>query len=128
MENPAQPSDIADRGYSGTAITTVQQTWLDVSFRALRRDLARLGVDLDAAVEAQTLDPADVKDVVVSAALRVLRNPEGVEQESGSIDDYTESATRRDATEDVYFTAAELRRLTPLDTASAEWAGSVKYS
>lgn len=127
MENPAQPSDVTDRGYSGTASGTVQQTWLDVAFRALRRDLSRLGVDLDAAVAAETLDQDDVKDVVVAAALRVLRNPEGVEQESGGIDDYTESATRRDATEDVYFTAAELRRLTPA-VASTTWAGSVKYS
>lgn len=128
MENPAQPGDIADRGYSGTADTTAQQTWLDVSFRALRRELSLVGVDLDASVEAESLDVDDIKDVVVAAALRVLRNPEGAEQESGSIDDYQESVKRRDATEDVYFTAAELRRLTPVVTTSTDWAGSVKYS
>ena len=127
MENPAQPSDLTNRGYSGTANTTVQQTWLDVSFRALRRDLLRGGVDIDAAVEAQTLTVDDIKDVVVAAAKRALDNPDGIVDESGGIDDYNESFKRRDATEDVYFTAAELRRLTPASTGTG-WSGSLKYS
>lgn len=127
MENPAQSSDLTDRGYSGTASTTVQQTWLDVSFRALRRELRRLGVKLEEALLADDLDLADVIDVVVSGAKRALDNPEGVKQYSGGIDDYTESTTLRDATEDVYFTTAELRRLTPAPVATG-WSGSLKYS
>jgi hypothetical protein len=126
MENPAEPSDLTNRGYSGTASGTVQQTWLDVSFRSLRRALRRLGVDLDA--DPSVVDVADVKDVVVSAALRVLTNPDGVKAESGSVDDYTESRTYADETQDVYFTAAELSGLIPLPTAGNEWVGSVKYS
>lgn len=126
MENPAQPSDLTNRGYSGPPSGTVQQTWLDVSFRSLRRALRRLGVDLDA--EPAVVDADDVKDVVVSAALRVLSNPEGVKTESGGIDDYTESRTYADETKDVYFTAAELTGLIPLAPVGDEWAGSVKYS
>lgn len=130
-ENPAKPADLTSRGYSGPANGTVQQTWLDVAFRALRRDLSRLGVDLDARLEDTTLDKDDVVDVVAAAALRVLRNPDGVEdeQESGSIDNYSESRTvkRGDATQDVYFTAAELRRFTPIESTGGGWVGSVKY-
>lgn len=126
MENPAQPSDLTARGYSGTANTAVQQTWLDVTFRALRRDLLRAGVNLDTAVQAGTITDDDVRDVVVAAAKRALDNPEGAVQESVSVDDFTESVKRRDATEDVYFTAAELRRLTPVSTGTG-WTGSVQY-
>lgn len=125
MENPAQPQNLTARGYSGPASTEVQQEWLDVSFRALRRELRVLGVDIDADPSPVAVD--DLTDVIVSATLRILRNPDGVEQESGGVDDYTESRTLRDATEDVYFTAAELRGLIPLTAISGEWSGSVKY-
>lgn len=126
MENPAQEQDLTNRGYTGPADPAVQKEWLDVAFRALRRELRLNGVDIDA--DPAPVDPSDIKDVVVSAALRVLRNPEGAKSTSGSVDDYSESTDHADATEDVYFTAAELRGLIPLGSIDTGWAGSVKYS
>lgn len=129
--NPAQPSDLANRGYTGSATDTVQQTRLDESWRALRRerfdDGLRVGPSIDARLDSVDLDIQDVIDVVCQAAMRVLRNPEGAKQESGGIDDWTESQTLADASLDVYFTAAELRRLAPEVTATPT-AGSFKYS
>lgn len=126
MENPAQSSDLTNRGYSGPADTAVQQEWLNVTFRALRRKLRKeYGVDIDA--DPASVDPEDLKDVVVSAALRVLSNPEGVETEAGGVDDYTESRKHADATMDVYFTAAEISGLVPIGATGTSWAGSVKY-
>lgn len=123
MENPAQSSDLTARGYVGDG--TVAQTWLDVAWRALRRE-----PDLPGLVERITsgqLDVEDVKDVVVSATLRVLRNPEGFEAESGAIDDYQESFKRSDATQDIYFTSAELRRLVADSYTAGGFAGSIKF-
>ena len=57
----------------------------------------------------------------------MLRNPEGVEEESGAIDDYRESWKRSDSSADIYFTAAELRRLQPTVVAPTGFAGSMKY-
>lgn len=122
MENPATHTDLIGRGYDVTNVG-VAQTWLDVAWRALRREVP----SVEARLTDGTLEDADVIDVIAAAALRVLRNPEGVESESGQIDDYTEAVKHTDATQDVYFTAAELRRLIPLDTAVTGWSGSVPY-
>lgn len=123
MDNPASAPI---PGYTGTASVETQTYWLDVAWRQLQ------GEDrtLVARIEAGQLDAASVADVVTAAARRVLRNPEGFTEESGRIDDYAEAWKRADATEDVYFTAAELRRLSPMDAAAAVaagWSGSVKY-
>lgn len=129
MENPASTSDLEAFGYEGPAVEAVQQRWLDAAWRALRRDLRRLGVDVVAELEGDELEEADVVDVVTAAALRVLRNPDGVKKDSGALDDYQESREFADDSQDIYFTAAELRRLQPPDPgASSGWSGSVKYS
>lgn len=121
MDNPATLPIV---GYSGTATTEVQQYWLDAAWRALQRE----DLGLVARITAGDIDAATVADVVYSAARRVLRNPDGVEEESGSIDDYTESWKRADETEDLYFTSAELRRLLPTEAASmTSFVGSIKY-
>lgn len=121
MENPAS-APIA--GYSGPADNELQQYWLDVSWRQLQADVP----SLVARIESGELDAATVGDTVTAAARRVLRNPEGFESESGQIDDYRESWKRSDSTEDVYFTAAELRRLQSALATSGGWVGSLKYS
>jgi len=121
MDNPAQSTDLANRGWVGD--DTVAKTWLDVAWRALRREVP----SLEASIASGELTVDDVRDVVVAAALRVVRNPEGFETESGSIDDYQESVKRADATQDVYFTAAELRRLVPAVHTMTSFAGSIKY-
>lgn len=122
MDNPAKPGDLTNRDYTVTS-NVVAQTRLDEAWRALRRE--RSLAPLEARITSGDLDVADVVDVVCAAALRVLRNPEGVEEESGSIDDYRESQKRADATQDMYFTAAELRRLAP--DLPVPTAGSFKY-
>lgn len=121
MDNPAQVSDLTARGWTGD--TTVTQTRLDEAWRALRREVP----DLEASITANTVGVEDAIDVVCAAALRVLRNPEGYEQESGQIDDYTESWRRADASADLYFTASELLRLTTANPFPAGWSGSMRY-
>lgn len=122
MENPASAPI---PGYTGTADANLQSYWLGVAWRQLQ------GEDrtLVARIEAGDLDAATAADVVTAAARRVLRNPEGFQEEAGGIDDYRESWKRADATEDIYFTAAELRRLLSDDAAAAAggWSGSMKY-
>lgn len=106
MENPATAPIT---GYTGTADTTLQQYWLDVAWRALQREDRTLA----ARIGSNQIDQATVADIVTAAARRVLRNPDGLKEESAAIDDYRESRGRADATEDIYFTAAEMRRLAP---------------
>lgn len=120
MENPASAPV---PGYTGPADETLQQHWLDVAWRQLQRE----DQTLVARIEAGSIDAATVADVVTAAARRVLRNPDGREEESGAIDDYRESWKNADATEDIYFTAAELRRLRASSTLPAGWVGSIKY-
>lgn len=122
MENPATAPVQA---YSGPSTVETQQYWLDVAWRSLLTE-DDLG-DLVARIQANEVDKDTVADVVNAAARRALRNPEGNESEAGSIDDYQESWKKADATEDIYFTSAELRRLTPPSTWVGGFAGSVKY-
>ncbi|WP_426243695.1 hypothetical protein [Nocardioides sp. LHG3406-4] len=122
MENPATSRDLADRDYSGPASETAQQVRLDEAWRALQLESPGIA----ARVEAGELPPEAVVDIVCAATLRVLRNPDGHESGAAAIDDYTESWKLRDATEDLYFTAAELRRLAPAYS-SAAFIGSMKY-
>lgn len=125
MENPAVPGDLTKRGYTGPASVEVQQTRLDEAWRALQRQRELPG--LVARIESGDLSAADVVDVIAAAALRVLRNPEGVEEESGAIDDYRESFKHADASQDLYFTAAEIRRLQPATVLPPSFVGSMKY-
>lgn len=82
---------------------------LDEAWRALIAEAPSVASRLDAG----TLAADDVVDVLASAALRVLRNPEGYTQGSESIDDYSTSWTAEESSNDLYFTRAELRRLLP---------------
>lgn len=109
MDNPAIPLDLADRGYQLSESKTVEQTRLDEAWRALKSEIPSLTVRL----AAGQVDHCSVVDVVCAAALRVLRNPEGHSREDYSIDDYREGWTLSDSSIDMYFTSAELRRLTP---------------
>lgn len=124
MENPASTDDLVARGYALPSGSNVPQTRLDEAWRALQRELRVLGTTAEAALATGWVEPADLVDVVTAAALRVLDNPEGIEEESAQIDDWRESRRRANATRDVYFTAAELRRLTP----PMPTAGSMPYT
>jgi hypothetical protein len=118
-ENPATPQDLQNRGYPVADPDTVETTRLGEAWRALIAEVP----SIPARLEAATLDRDTVIDVIASATMRVLRNPEGRKRSAGAIDDYREEHELADATQDVYFTAAELRRLTP----PAVWAGSMQY-
>lgn len=125
---PLDPAALLQRltrlGYAGDA--DVAQEWLGTVLRAL---LAEPSVgDLAGRIERGDVDVESVADVVLAATLRVLRNPAGVKQESGSIDDWSEARSYADETQDVYFTAAELRRLgTTAADAGAGFSGSIPY-
>lgn len=109
MRNPALLRDLAARGYSvpEEPAAIVEQTRLDEAWRALVAEIP----SIPTRIAAGMLEEEVVVDTVVRAALRVLRNPEGVERTDYAIDDYREGRTLANATDDVYFTAAELRRL-----------------
>lgn len=84
MSNPATVSDISDRWLFEAPVpdATKVQTWLDAAYRLLLLQDRTIATRL----AADTLDEADVIDVVTAMTLRVLGNPQGKRQES--IDDY----------------------------------------
>lgn len=118
--NPAIPQDLANRGYAIASDPVVEQTRLDEVWRALSAEVP----GLRARIDAGTLSNDLVVDIICSATLRVLRNPEGRESNELAIDDYREGWKLANSTEDIYFTAAELRRLTPVTYG----AGSVQFT
>lgn len=108
MENPTRVEDLIAIGYTvSDSPHPVERRRLDQAWRALIHE----DPSIPARIEADTLDVEIVRDVVVEAAARALRNPAGIERFEGGLDDWRESTTYRDATTDIYFTAAELRRL-----------------
>ena len=119
MDNPARLADLKGRGYKKSP--QVGQVRLDEAWRALLLEVPTI----PASVSKGLLDPKAVADVVASAAMRVLRNEDGVESESGSVDDYQETRKYTDASQDTYFTSAELRRMRVMPTPTA---GSIKYA
>lgn len=115
MANPADVDDLKLRWHPNPLDdvdeAAVAQTRLDEAWRALQGEITTI----QALINAAEVDTATVIDVLCSAALRVLRNPEGHVSGSLSIDDYSESweAGEASRTSDLYFTSAELRRLRP---------------
>jgi hypothetical protein len=123
VTNPADWTDVRKAGLTSGSNEVVQE-WLDKAWRALNVEIPSLGARLTSTTEPSLLDVT--RDVVVSAAMRVLRNPEGAAQREGAIDDWRESVQLSDSTQDLYFTAAELRRLAPAGSA-ASLSGSIPY-
>lgn len=119
MENPASKTDARLSAWSSDPALELN---LDAAWRALQRELR----GIVGWIECGMVSPEDAADVVISATRRVMRNPEGAEEEASAIDDYSERTKRADATEDIYFTAAELRRLAPLLPVAN--AGSFPYT
>lgn len=120
MDNPAQADDVRLEKYA--AAGDLLQVRLDEVWRALQLEIP----SLVSRIEAGQILAAAAGDVVIAATLRVLRNPDGADEESTSIDDYVERVKRANATDDVYFTAAERRRLSP--EAVSYGAGSFPYT
>ncbi|WP_394289502.1 hypothetical protein [Microbacterium sp.] len=127
MDNPAGHADLEALGYDGGKTAAVQERWLGVAWRALQHEP---GVpDIPAAIEAGTLDVDVVIDIICAAALRALNNLDGNVSEDVAIDDYRESWRKAESTvsNDIYFTAAEKRRLTPAWDYGGGYIGSIKY-
>ncbi len=87
------------------------QARLDRTWRALVAELP----GLEARIASGEVSAETVADVVIDASLRVLNNPEGLTTFDESIDDYKHGGTyaERSQSNDLYFTTAELRRLSP---------------
>lgn len=115
MLNPATLSDLAARWHPNPLedadAANVADMRLAAAWRALQNELP----GLVSRITAGTVDLDSVVDVICDAALRVLRNPEGYTDGAESIDDYTKSwkADASTVSADLYFTAAEIRRLSP---------------
>lgn len=119
MQNPATVQDLADRGHHLSDPPTVEQTRLDEAWRALVAEIP----SIPRRIETLMLDVDVVVDTIARAALRVLKNPDGIQRTDYAIDDWREGRAFANATDDLYFTAAELRRL-ELPEATA---GSMRY-
>lgn len=112
MPNPATTADLVARWRSlSTQETTTGQTLLDDAWRMLKRHFTSLGVDLEAEVAGDAELAAEVVRVESNAVLRVLKNPDGMAQES--IDDYRYLRADENASGELYFTDEELDGLFP---------------
>lgn len=119
MPNPATIPDVVSRWRPlSTQETTNAQTFLDDAWVMLRRHFIDLGVDIDALIatdEALPIDDRTLKAAVVrsmvTAVLRVMKNPDGLSQES--IDDYTYRRDEATSAGLLYFTDDELDGLVP---------------
>jgi len=123
MNNPATTDDLVDRGYVIPEGSPVAQTRLDAAWRALQRELRKNGTSVEAVIATGWATLPDLADIIADAAMRVLSNPEGVQQEQHAIDDWSESRSLANSTMDMYFTSAEIAGLLP----PVPTAGSMRY-
>lgn len=112
MTNPASTADVVARWRPlSTQETTNAQTFLDDAWLMLRRHFTTLGVDIEDLIGDDSDLGADVVRVMVTAVLRVLKNPDGLQQES--IDDYTYRRDEAVSAGLLYFGDDELDGLVP---------------
>lgn len=118
MENPGTLAKLETlwRPLTDSAEEGRVQARLDQTWRALQWEVPSL-------VERLTngdIEPDLVADVIHSATLRILQNPEGLETFDRALDDYREGGKYgATSSNDLYFTAAELRRVSPRGTGGA---------
>jgi hypothetical protein len=112
MPNPAHPTDVAARWRPlSTEETTVAQTLLFDAWIKLKRHATRRDVDVEEAILTDVDLSNEVIRVLATAVLRVLKNPEGKDQES--IDDYSYTRNGNVASGELGFTDDELDDLFP---------------
>lgn len=112
MTNPATTAAVVARWRPlSTQETTNAQTFLDDAWLMLRRHFTRLGVDIETLMAADADLQADIVRVIVTAVLRVMKNPDGLSQES--IDDYTYRRDEAVSAGLLYFADGELDGLVP---------------
>ncbi len=108
MPNPATVPDLQDRWRPLSPQETVNaEAFLDDAW-ALLLDKRRT---LEADVTAGTVSEANVRRVVCAMVLRVLKNPDGWEDES--IDDWRGKRAAAVASGELHVTPSELATITP---------------
>lgn len=110
MTNPATTADLVLRWRPLSAQeTTNGQTFLDDAWRMLRRKVT----GLEASIAADTTGDlsAECVRVMATAALRVMKNPDGKSQEA--VDDYSWQRDQAVSSGLLYFTDEEIADLTP---------------
>ena len=103
MTNPATTEDLESRWRPLSAQEAINgQTFLDDAWRMLRRRFTDLAADVLADADLS----AEVVRVMATAVLRVMKNPDGIRQES--IDDYSWSRDQAVSAGLLYFTDDEI--------------------
>lgn len=82
-------------------LTDEQLPWVQAKIDRATRKLLRRIPDLDARITDGRLTTEDVRDAIVDAVLRVLRNPSGYKSEQDG--DYGYSLNSRDASASIWF-------------------------
>lgn len=103
-------SDDVEESYEGT-IAVSEVAWVERKIDEAVRDLVGLIPSIPARIESGHLDPELVKDKVVGAVLRVVRNPKGIESEGEG--DYNIKLKNTVASGDIWFQEKDLDLLRP---------------
>ena len=112
MPNPAAVADVEARWRPLSTLETINaETFLEDAWVMLRRHFTSLDVDVEASIAADADLSADVVRVMVTAVLRVMKNPDGLSQES--VDDYTYKRDEATSAGLLYFSDDELDGLVP---------------
>ncbi|GAB2698396.1 Gp19/Gp15/Gp42 family protein [Thalassiella azotivora] len=116
MSTYVQPQDVRD-AYESDMDQRFTTTWLAKQIDRAERLLTSRRPALASWVDAGTVDVENVKDAVVNAVLRVVRNPEGLQSESEG--NYSYSTNRDVAGGKLYFTGDDLALVTPTSPPAA---------
>lgn len=90
-------------------ISPQKTAWVNQKIDEAVRELLSIIPDIPARIDAGSLDPDLVTDKVVAAVLRVVRNPEGIEQEGEG--DYNYKLRNTVASGDIWYQEKELTAL-----------------
>lgn len=101
-------SDDVAKSYEGE-IEAAQVTWVEHKIDEAVRDLIGLIPSIPARIASRELDPELVKDKVVGAVLRVVRNPQGIESEGEG--DYNIRLKNTVASGDIWYQEKDLIQL-----------------
>lgn len=110
MANPATIDDVEARWRSlTTAEAVTAQVLLDYAWAVIVSTVT----DVEDRIDDETLDAKIVTFVIVTAVMRVMKNPDGLRQHTVSLDDGSETRTWNNSTvtDALYFTPEELAQL-----------------
>lgn len=98
-------SDDVDKSYEGT-IAVSEVSWVEQKIDEAVRDLIGLIPSIPSRIAKKELDAELVKDKIVGAVLRVVRNPKGIETEGEG--DYNIRLRATVASGDIWFQEKDL--------------------